>query len=41
MSVELPAAAALEPDFIDHVTEGFRLAAPMMHFVNDALDLPF
>ena len=41
VATEVPAAAALEPGFIDQVTEGFRLAAPMMHFVNDALDLPF
>ena len=29
------------PDFADQVTDGFKLAAPMMHFITDALELPF
>ena len=41
VATEVSATAALEADFIDQVTEGFKLAAPMMHFITDALELPF
>ena len=41
VATEAPPASALKPEFLDEVTEGFRLAAPMMHFVTDALELPF
>lgn len=37
----VPAEAVLGPGFIEQVTDGFKLAAPMMRFINDALDLPF
>lgn len=39
--VEKPAASALNPQFIDEVTEAFRLAAPLNRFITRALDLPF
>lgn len=35
------AAATLKPDFSEQVIAGFKLAAPMMRFINDALDIPF
>lgn len=41
VAIEVPAEAALEPDFIDQVSKGFKLAAPMVRFIDDALDLPF
>ena len=41
IATEVPASAALEPGFVDQVTEGFRLARPMVHFITDALELPF
>lgn len=41
VATEVTASATLEPGFMGQVTDGFKLAAPMMHFINDALDLPF
>ena len=41
VATEVSAAASLRPDFADQVTDGFKLAAPMMHFITDALELPF
>ena len=41
IATEVPAGAALHADFIDRVTEGFRLSAPMVRFINDALELPY
>ena len=41
VATEVSAAASLGPDFADQVTDGFKLAAPMMHFITDALELPF
>jgi len=41
IATEVPAEAALEAGFAGQVTAGFKLAAPMMRFINDALDLPF
>ena len=41
VAVDAPAAAVFEADFADRVAEGFKVAAPMMRFVTDALDLPF
>ena len=38
---EADSSAALEPGFIDDVTEAFRRAAPLARFVTDALELPF
>lgn len=38
---EAPAADALQPRFIDQVSEAFRRAAPLNRFVCDALNLPF
>lgn len=41
VATEVSAATSLRPDFADQVTDGFKLAAPMMHFITDALELPF
>ncbi len=41
IATEVTASAALEPGFIGQVTDGFKLAAPMVRFINDALELPF
>lgn len=38
---EAPASEALKPGFIDEVTAGFKLAAPLNRFVTGALGLPF
>lgn len=38
---EASAPQALEPGFIDEVTNGFRRAAPLNRFITGALDLPF
>jgi uncharacterized protein (TIGR02453 family) len=38
---EADPATALEPGFIDDVTEAFRRAAPLARFVTGALELPF
>jgi uncharacterized protein (TIGR02453 family) len=41
VAVQVPADHALRPEFLDEVTEGFRLARPMVRFITDSLDLPF
>jgi len=41
VAVEAPAKRALKTDFVDEVAAGFRVAAPMVRFITDALDLPF
>ena len=38
---EAPPEAALKPEFLDQVVEGFRRAAPLNRFITGALDLPF
>jgi uncharacterized protein (TIGR02453 family) len=38
---EVEAEKALEPEFIDSVTEGFRRAMPLNRFLTGALELPF
>jgi uncharacterized protein (DUF2461 family) len=41
VATEVVSTAALKPEFLDQVTDGFKLASPMMHFITDALELPF
>ena len=41
VAAEAPASAALGSGFLDEVAGGFRMASPMMHFITDALELPF
>lgn len=37
----LPPESALEPEFIDEVEKSLKTAAPLVAFLNKALDLPF
>ena len=39
--VESKPAAAYKPEFIDQVTEAFRIATPLNRFITETLDLPF
>ena len=41
VAVDAPPKNALAPGFVDEVADGFRLAASMMRFITDAMDLPF
>ena len=41
VAVDTPAKRALDTAFVDEVAAGFRLAAPMVRFICDALELPF
>ena len=38
---EAEPSVALEPGFVDEVSEAFRRAAPLNRFISDALELPF
>jgi uncharacterized protein (TIGR02453 family) len=39
--VESKPSAAYQPEFIDQVTEAFRIATPLNRFITETLDLPF
>jgi len=41
LMTEAPSDHALQPGFLDEVTESFRRAAPLNRFITGALDLPF